>query len=609
MNYKTTLMIIILLIVIAATYFLFFNEPVENNASSNKPTISETYDLPREGISKFQLSYADDSYRTISVVKDSEGKWLITSPFTADAELSKVNTVLDDFVDKRIRQVLDVSEYSQYGLDNPTITVQLWKDNNDKPISFLIGKKGINYSVYVKEQSEQHIFIIESSALDDLAISPTDIRSRSVISFNPDSITEIEFEKPEPFTCVKQGDSWKMTKPISVNANSDDIRFMLEELQTLQVSTFELDGESVERSLAKYGLDTPRIHITLKDTDRSYGLAIGSEKPATEQQDPDKETVYVQSIHQGAIYTVADDIVNLLNKTAFDLRDRRLLDFQRSDVVQFEIQRGEEKIEGIRLEKDMWELQSKNKTIADPQAVSDLIYGIDSMEAVAYLSNVTNNLGLYGLKKPPLRVKFTIRSEEKPIELLVGNNSKDFTVYVKTNRSNQIALVKRHLIDKIGEGVAWLRDKQIFNFTIDDPIRCTVKYVDDSNEIVQFTCQRLGTNWRLTKPFQENAKNAEVNALLYELIDLKADDFVGLTFDGSRNKLTEILKSFQSPNLQITIELHNKSVSTLQVGETDSSGNYYARSLKQPNHVFILKSRLIPPLRPKLEWLRASEEQ
>lgn len=609
MNYRTTLIIIVLLIAMAATYFLFFDEPVEERNS--KPTISETYELAQEDISKVRFSYADKAYQSITIIKNDEGSWQITLPFNANADLSKVNTVLDDFLNKRIRQTLVVSEYDPYGLENPTITVQLWKHDDSNLKTFLIGKKGVNYSVYIKEQSEQHIFIIESSALDDLAISATDIRSRSVITFNPDSITEIEFQKPEPFTCVKKGVSWQMTKPLSVNADSDDIRYILTELQTMQVSSFELDGEPVESSLPKYGLDKPRIHITLKDATKSYGLAIGSVvSHSTEPQNIDKKSVYVQSIHQGGIYTVDDNIFKLLNKTLFDLRDKRIIDFQRSDVTRIEIQRGRETIEGIRRQKDLWEIQGNKKIIADSQAVSDLIYGVDSLEAVAYITNSTKNVAVYGLGKPLLIVKFTIRDDEKPVELHIGDFAKGNTVYAKTNKSDQISLVKRDLIDKIGEGIAWLRDKQIFKFTIDDPIRCSVKYTEGEgeNETVQFTCQRLGTNWRLTKPVQENAKNAEVNTLLYELIDLKAEKFVGLTFDGTKNSLTETIDSFESPKIQITVELRNKSVFTLQVGDSDSSGNYYARTQNQPVHIFLIKSELIPKLRPKLEWFRGSEE-
>lgn len=617
MNYRTTLIIIILLIGVAATYFLFFNKPVENDSRDKKPTISETYDLPRDHIEKLQLSYADEAYKTITIVKDTDGMWQIITPFNAHADLEKINTVLDDFVKKRVRQTFDVTEYDQYGLDNPKITVQLWKGVDSSPKSFLVGNKGINYSVYVKEKSEQHIFIIESSALDDLAISTTDIRDRSVIKFNPNSITEIAYQKPEQFTCVKNGATWQMTHPISANADSDDISYILTELQNLLVSTFELDGKDVQESLSKYGLDTPRIKLTLTDGKKSFGLAIGSTVPSsTDPQNRDKNAVYVQALHQGGIYTVTDDILKLLNKTAFDLRDKRVVDFQRGDVTKFEIQHGKEKIEGIRLKKDLWEIQGNNNEITDPQAiiadpkaVSDLIYGVDSLEATSYLTNPTKNLSLYGLNIPSYNIQFTVRGNEKPIVLHVGDFAQNDTVFVKTNISDQIALVKRDLIDMIADGVSWLREKQIFKFTIDDPIRCIVKYTEASRGPVAFTCQRLGTNWRLTHPVQENAKNAEVNALLYELIDLKAEEFVGLSFDGRENKLTDVLTGFKSPLLQITVELRNKIVLTLQVGKTESSGNYYARIQNQPKHIFLLKSELVPKLKPKLEWLRVDSEE
>ena len=610
MNYRTTLIIIVLLIGISVTYFLFFNKPIENASKDKKPTISETYDLPRDDIEKVELSYTNQAYKTITLEKDVDGMWQITTPFNAHADLAKVNTVLDDFVKKRVRQTFDVTEYNQYGLDNPTILVTLWKDVETAPMTFLIGKKGINYSVYVREKTEQHIFIIESSALDDLAISTTDIRDRSVIKFNVDSITEIEYQSPESFKCVKNGSTWQMTHPITANADSDDIRYILSELQTMQVSTFEIDEIYAHESLSKYGLDTPRIKLTLNDKENSYGLAIGSEVIlSTDTPNNDKEAVYVQSVHQGGIYTVSDDIYKLLNKTAFDLQDKRLVDFQRGDVTKFEILHGEEKIEGIRLNKDHWEIQDKHKTKADPQAVSDLIYGVDSLEAADYVTNSTTNLSLYGLNNPTYNVNFTIRSEEIPTILHIGNYTKDDKVYIKTNITDQIALVKRELIDKIADGVSWLIDKQIFKFTIDDPTKCIVKYTEDTGETVAFTCLRLGTNWRLTHPIQENANDSEVNALLYGLIDLKAEKFVGLSFDGSNNTLTDEITGFNSPKLQISVELRNKTIKTLQIGKNESSGNYYARIKNKRKHVFLLKSELIPKLKPKLEWLRVAEEQ
>ena len=612
MSFRTTFIIVAILVGIAATYFLFFNEPTDNTSQNDKPRISETYDLPREAIQKFRLSYADEAYQTLTVVKGTDDMWQLTTPFEAHADTTKVHEVLDDFVNKRIRQTLEVSEYNQYGLEKPTIKVELWKDPNGSSKTFLIGKKGINYSVYIKEQSEAQIFLIESSALDDLAKSPTDLRDKSVIKFNPDSITEIRFQKPEELSCQKEGDSWKMIHPLSVNADTEEIEGILSELHTLQVSTFEADGENVTSLLVKSGLDTPRIQFTLKDKNNKYGLNIGSAVPSTSDQDStDKGYVYVQSVHQGGIYTVADDIIRILNKSVFDVRDKRVLEFQRSDTTKFEIQSGSQKTVGIKLDKKTWELQGPNKTVADPQAVSDLLFGVDSLEAAAFVTDSTKNLALYGLEKPSIRVIFTIRGEEKPAELLIGNFANDNTVYVKTNNSDQITRVKRDLIDKIAKGKTWLRDKQIFKFSIDDSTRVTVKYNDGSQEYngVQFTCQRLGTNWRLTSPVKENANNAEVDTLLYGLIDLKAEEFVDGNLGDKKNDLPDTITGFNSPQIQITVELQMQKVFTLQVGKVDSSGRYYARLQNKPDQIFMLDAEMIPKLKTKLEWLRAAEEE
>ncbi len=599
------LIIILILAGIAVTYFLFLPEPNDQNTENEKPQIQQVYDLPRNEIRKVRLSYADNAYQTLTIEKYNQVEWQITTPFKANVDISKIHEMLDDFLNKRIRQTLEVSEYDQYGIETPTITVELWKDIDSSPNTFYIGKKGIQFSVYAKEKSEDHIFLIESSALDDLAKSPTDIREKSLIKFNPNSITEIQFYKPEELTCKKVGHDWKMTFPISTNANNEGISYILTELHSMQVSSFELDGEDVPITLEKYGLDTPRIQFTLSDGSETYGLEIGSVVGyARDQANTDEDRVYVKSIHQGGIYTVATDIFHLLNKTAFDLREKRIIDFQRGDVIKFEIQSKTQNIVGIKLQDKTWELQGQGKLLADPQAVSDLIYGVDSLEAAAYETDSPNNLAQYGLDTPYIRIIFTMLGEDAPVTLLIGNFASDDTVYVKTSNSDQIVRVKRDLVDKITKGVAWLRDKKLFHFTIDDPTRVTVSYKDDTqiNGKVQFTCQRLGTNWRLTQPVKENAKNAEVNALLYELIDLTAEEIVA-----DKKVLPDDTTGFNSPQLQVTLEIHKQKVYTLQIGKRTPSQHYYARLLHQPEHIFLLNDELIPKLKTKLEWLRVPE--
>ena len=606
MNFRTTLIIIFLLAGIGGAYFLFFQEPPDKTSSHEKPTIHQVYDITREKVQQVEVTFADTAYQNLKLVKDATGNWQLESPFQSDADSEKVNQMLDDMLNKRVKQTLEVTELTQYGLDTPSITLSLWTEKASPATTFFIGKKAINFSVYAKERSEAHIFLIESSALNDLTKAPTDLRDQSVIKFNAETVSNIQFSHRDKdstsgsstINCEKRLDTWHVTYPIEAKADVQEIENLLSELRALQVSTFEADNTAanVAARLEKSGLDTPRIQVKLTDGNNTYALDIGSVVPS---ENGTQEHVYVKAVPQEAIYTVSDDIYKLFNKSVFDLRDKRVIDFQRTDTtrIAISIRRKQDRETTVCTKNydNTWELQTPTgKVKADAKAVDDLLFGVDSLEATAFIDDPDKNLASYGLAPPSIELAFTQRGQEKPAVLLIGDYTEDGTVYVKAEQSDQVAGVKRPLIDKIALGAAWLRDKQVLNFHIDNAIRLTL-HGEES-----LTCQRLGTNWRLTSPVKEEANNAEVNAIIYELDDLMADTFVR-----SEPVLTDAITGFSTPQIQLTIELRNQKVYTLQVGnQAEASGRFYARLQHEPNLIFLLNAELVPKLKTTLILLR-----
>ena len=609
MNFRTTLIIIVLLVGVGGAYYLFFQEPSDKTTTNEKPPIHQVYDVPRDTVEQVEISFADAAYQDLKLVKGRTGNWRLKAPFQADADSEKIDQMLDDMLNKRVKQTLEVTGLTQYGLDTPSITLSLWTADGTSPTAtFLIGKKAINFSVYVKEKSEKHIFLIESSALDDLTKSPTDLRDRSVIKFDPETVSSIQFTHRNPgstsrssiINCQKRDDTWHVIHPIKAKADAEEIETLLSELRSLKVSSFETDGAdaNVLTRLEKAGLDAPRLQMKLTDGDNTYTLGIGA---SVGSETGTQGRVYVKAtVYQDAVYTVSEDIYNFLNKSVFDLRDKRVTDFQRTDTIRFEIKQGTETTVGTRDFDNIWELQTPTGKIkADATAVDDLLFGVDSLEAAAFIDNSTQNLASYGLASPSIKVAFTQRGEENPAVLLIGDYAQDGTVYVKAEQSDQVTRVKRALIDKIALGPAWLRDKQVLNFHIDDAMRLTSTLAGEA----PFTCQRLGTNWRLTAPVREDANNTEVNAIMYELDDLTADAFIG-----SKSTPTDAVTGFSKPSVQLTIELRNQKVYTLQVGETDASGRFYARFQHEPNLIFLLNAERIEKLKTPLEYIRTSEQ-
>ena len=591
MSFQTTLIIIILLGCLAGAYFLFFQESEDSGSGEEQPRIHEVYGLVHEKIRQISLTFADAAYQPLTLVKNIEGDWQLTEPFAADANGEKVTEVLDNLLNKRVKQRLAVTELGQYGLDTPSITVSLWtgaSGNSAPTVRFLIGKKAIHFSVYAKETSEPHVFLIESSALDELTKSAADLRDRTAVKFNPETVSELSILNPSrtEIRCERVETTWRMTHPLAAKADAQEIESLFSALGSLQVATFEADwaGDADAPALEKYGLHLPRVSVILKDENGMHGLHIGA-------------GTYVKPENRKAVYTLADDIYTRLNKSVFELRDKRVLDFQRTATTRIEIEitdrysKGHENIVCVKNFDDTWDLKTPIQTKADAQTIDDLVFGVDSLKALEFVTGSATNLGLYGLAPPAMQVSFMQRGEENPAILLIGNR-RDDAVYVKSGDSSQVSLVNRALIDNIANGVAWLRDRQILNFGIDDVNRFALKYDD-----VSLTCQRLGTNWRLTAPVQEDANNAEINAILYELDDLRVEKFLPDAPDTTKIGLNP-------PRLQLSLGFRNGKNSVLQIGEAAPSGRFYARLQHEPNATFLLDGALIPKLKTTLKLLR-----
>ena len=585
MNFRTTLIIFILFALSAGGYFLFWGgESEESSGSNEQPKISEVYGLSAGTVQKIHLSFKDTSFHPLSLKKNDNGEWQLIDPVTAYANGSKVAEMLGDLLNKRIKRTMEVTNLNQFALDVPNIQIDLWTDGGTIGKSFLIGGKTVNYSVYAKEASESHIFLIESSALQDLTKSPADFRTRNALKFEPDDVTEITLSNvgEEPIRCQTGGESeWQMAAPIGVKADSKEIRSILDALHVLKVAEFTKDGAA---DLREYGLEVPRIRVSLQLKDESQALLVGSDIP-------DTANVYVKPDTLESVYAVNREIVNALDKSVFDLRDKRVIDFQRTGTKRFEIRRrGEPKIACAKDLKGAWQIEEPVELKADAEVVDDILFGVDSLKALEFVAEQPTNLRRYGLDAPALQVSFFTLDAE-PAVLLLGK-AKGGNLYAKARNAERVVLVSADILDLIGLGVSGLRHKQVLDFESEDAFKLALRHGD-----VQLTCQKQGVNWRLVSPVQEDAKNGAVNSIIYRLADLKADKYLASAPNLDVTRLNK-------PEVQATITLKNLKEHTLQVGAANENDQHYARLRAALDTVFLVEASILDELRQTVADLR-----
>ena len=211
MNFKTTLIILAVFIILGGAYF-FFGRPSPDAEQSKieAQKIREVYALGKDKVRQIRLSFKDESYQPLTLAKNADDIWHLTAPLTADANPAKIDEILQNLLEKKVKQTLAAEDLAQYGLQPPKIRIELWTGGEDPAKTFLIGDRTVNYSVYTKEQSESHIFLIESSALDDFTKSPSDFRDRSVFKFSPTDVATFRLQVAgQPRYSLRETDRFK----------------------------------------------------------------------------------------------------------------------------------------------------------------------------------------------------------------------------------------------------------------------------------------------------------------------------------------------------------------------------------------------------------------
>ena len=586
MNFRNTLILLIIFALLLGTFLLLRNRKPEKKEI--KKNINETYAIKRGEIKKIRLSFKDENTRPFLIAKDTENKWQLAEPIQAEADQDEVEVLLDDLLNKRVKQTLEnETDLSKFGLDKPTVQVELWATGEEPYKKFLIGDKAIGYSVYLKEKSASSVITIESSALTDLSKPYTDFRDDTVIGFSLGDVKGITLGYPnqKSITCsLNLEGAWMVdaSSDFQVKADKTEIDDILDALKNLKVKVFEAD---VVTNLSQYGLDKPRIEATvmLGENKASKTLLVGKSVPETNR-------VYVKRQNSDAVFSVNKDIVAKLTKKVYDLRDKTVIDFQRSDVNKFELQSGGIVTVCEKNDFGEWKITQPSEYKADKNAIDNLLFELDSLKAREFVSDKPDSLATYGLDNPQNIVTLHESGKTEPKVLLFGKKQGN-TVNVTTKNADTVFLVKGNLLDKVKMGAAELRDKIVLEFDSDDAQKLELKHDD-----VAITCVKQGVNWRITIPSNEDADNSEVTGIIDKLADLRVEKFVSGKLDVATTGLDE-------PQVQVTVTLKDETTYTLLIGKSAGNRNVYAK-LETPEELFMLNDAIVKNLRKTLDDLR-----
>ena len=325
-------------------------------------------------------------------------------------------------------------------------------------------------------------------------------------------------------TLAKQDDAWRIVEPVDTAADSAAVSEITGSLASLEIQRVVDEKPAY---YAEYGLAPPRIEVAFAGADGAeHRLQLGGKTPTGGD-------MYARLAGQDRVFLVQAYLDSSFDRKPFDLRDKAVLTFTRSDVDRLTIESGGG---AIRLEKSGadWRLKSPLDARAEYGTVESVIGRIDSgrMNAIA-AEGAGLDLKAYGLDTPATTV--TIGAGSASATLAIGRTTDDNTVYARDVSRPLVFVVDKGLADELGKTAADFRQRDQFEFR---PFNATrIEFVrGERTDVFEKVEGEDGDTWRRTAPEEKDVDTTKMDAVLSAFSNLRAESFADSTRDAGLDR-------------------------------------------------------------------------
>jgi len=395
-------------------------------------------------------------------------------------------------------------------------------------------------------------------------------KEEKIFALDSKHITSIAFHprEGEGVTCQHDGGTWTIAEPRNLSADQGTLSTVLNGLTT---ATVDEVVDAHPSDLKQFGLNPPTfsLEVSTDSNPPKFTLLLGDETPTS-------SGIYAQVAGNPRVVTVASYLKSNLERSLFDLRDRRALTLEADQLRKIEVDTKGKKWTLEKNPEGVWDFVLPPPVRADRFAVDGLISQLRGLTMQSIAAEDKKSLAGYGLNAPELRLQLTGPGGVQTIVL--GKKDKEGDRHFAVNSALlPVFTLNSTFLTEFQKDPADLRSKDLFSYSNYDVKRIEI----DSPK--GHSAFELGKDnqWKQTGGGSKTTPTAKMDTLLTRLRDLRASSFpkgsdlapLGLTKPAYRFKV-----QFGEKNQSETVELS-------KVGE-----HAYARLATDPLGCEISKS-------------------
>jgi hypothetical protein len=343
-----------------------------------------------------------------------------------------------------------------------------------------------------------------------------------ILTLAQDDITKVDIKKKSGDVVELAKDDagkWQLVGAKPLRADQNEVSSMLSTLSSL---SSERLIEEKAGNLADYGLAQPAVELAVTEKDnKSQKLLIGDDTPA-------KNGVYVALAGDPRVFTLANYAKTSLEKSAKDLRDKRLLIFEQDKLSRVELSAKKQDIEFGR-NKDQWQIVKPKPYRADDSKVEDLIRKLGDAKMDLNVSDDDQKKAAAAFSSGTAVARAKVTDASGTEELQVRKNKDDY--YAKSSAVDGAFKVGSDLGTALDKTVDDFRNKKLFDLGFTDPDKIELH---DGPKAYYLT--KGGSDWFSGDGKKVDAISSE--AFVEKVRDLAASKFVDSGFGSTTVELT-----------------------------------------------------------------------
>ena len=372
-----------------------------------------------------------------------------------------------------------------------------------------------------------------------------------ILALKQDEISKLEIKKKggEAVDLAK-GDSgkWQITAPKPLGADQEAVSSLLSTVSSLNSERLVEDKAS---DLNQYGLAQPSIEldITTKDAKRQK-LFLGDDAPVG-------NATFAKLENDPRVFTIASYSKTSLDKSANDLRDKRLLTLDFDKLSQLELVTKKQDIQFGR-NKQEWQIVKPKPSRADNFQVEEIVRKLRDAKMVTSVADADAKKAAAAFASATQVATAKVTDAASTQELQIRKSKTDY--YAKSTAVPGVYKVSSDVGQGLDKTADDFRNKKLFDFGFDEPGKVELH---DGAKVYFFT--KGGQDWWSADSKKLDAST--VQPLIDKIRELSASKFVD--------------SGFTSPAIEVSVT-SNEGKRTEKVQVAKSGDTYIAKRENEP---------------------------